>query len=156
MGCSGCSPYDKSKLNMPELAIKFFVLAIEAWMRATKYRENCGESFTLCGHSLGGYLSVHFALEFPNKIGKLCLLSPVGFPVRTDGYDEERLSRQTHLRDKLRHKVAVKFFENNWNPTNIAKVVGSYGVNRWLSSYVNERVLIATEQEKQLFKQLMA
>ncbi|CCU82560.1 putative abhydrolase domain-containing protein 4 [Blumeria hordei DH14] len=53
--------------------------------------EDCEKlkSFTLLGHSLGGYMAVAYALKYPGRINKLILASPVGIPedpyaVRTD------------------------------------------------------------------------
>ena len=43
MGCSGRPAYDGDKIyTTPELAIDFFLDSIEAWMKATKYREKVG------------------------------------------------------------------------------------------------------------------
>jgi pimeloyl-ACP methyl ester carboxylesterase len=36
----------------------------------------------LIGHSLGGYLSTQYALRYPDRIQKLILMSPAGYPVR--------------------------------------------------------------------------
>ena len=37
----------------------------------------------------------------------------------------------------------------------VMRATGSYGTNKWLSGYVNNRVIIPTEEEKQLFKEFM-
>ncbi len=53
----------------------FFVDSLEEW------REKMGlEKMTLIGHSLGGYLSVVYALKYPTRVNKLILLSPAGIP----------------------------------------------------------------------------
>ncbi|KAI1788983.1 alpha/beta-hydrolase [Ganoderma leucocontextum] len=53
----------------------FFVDSLEQW------RQKMGlESMTLVGHSLGGYLSVVYALRYPTRVNKLILLSPAGVP----------------------------------------------------------------------------
>jgi cardiolipin-specific phospholipase len=38
------------------------------------------EKMTLIGHSLGGYLTVAYALKYPTRVDKLILLSPAGVP----------------------------------------------------------------------------
>jgi cardiolipin-specific phospholipase len=56
-------------------AENFFVDSLESW------RSQVGlEKMTLVGHSLGGYLSVAYALRYPERVSKLVLLSPAGVP----------------------------------------------------------------------------
>ncbi|KAI0688557.1 alpha/beta-hydrolase [Cytidiella melzeri] len=56
-------------------AESFFVDSLEDW------RQKMGlEKMTLVGHSLGGYLSVVYALRYPTRVSKLILLSPAGIP----------------------------------------------------------------------------
>ncbi|KAJ3481177.1 hypothetical protein NLI96_g7834 [Meripilus lineatus] len=53
----------------------FFVDSLEEW------RQKMGlEKMTLIGHSLGGYLSVVYALKYPTRVSKIILLSPAGVP----------------------------------------------------------------------------
>lgn len=61
--------------DRPERAETFFVESLEAWRKAMKL-----DSFILAGHSLGGYLSVCYALKYPERVEKLILISPVGIP----------------------------------------------------------------------------
>lgn len=56
-------------------AESFFIDSLEEW-RAKKGLEK----MTLIGHSLGGYLSVAYALKYPTRVSKLILLSPAGVP----------------------------------------------------------------------------
>ena len=63
-------------------AESFFINSLEDW------REKMGlERMTLIGHSLGAYLSVAYALRFPDRVNKLILLSPAGVP-RGPNYTE--------------------------------------------------------------------
>ena len=56
-------------------AESFFIDSLEQW------RQKMGlETMTLVGHSLGGYLSVAYALRYPTRVSKLILLSPAGVP----------------------------------------------------------------------------
>ena len=62
----------------------WFIDALEEW------RIKRGlETFTLVGHSLGGYLSVAYALKYPGRLNKLILASPVGIPEDPDAVNEE-------------------------------------------------------------------
>ncbi|KAK9456654.1 Alpha/Beta hydrolase protein [Dipodascopsis uninucleata] len=59
------------------------VLKSEGWFvdALEKWRIKSGiEKFTLMAHSLGGYLSVAYALKYPDRIKKLILVSPAGVP----------------------------------------------------------------------------
>ncbi|OCH95973.1 alpha/beta-hydrolase [Obba rivulosa] len=56
-------------------AESFFIDSLEQW------REKMGlETMTLIGHSLGGYLSVAYALRHPTRVSKIILVSPAGVP----------------------------------------------------------------------------
>jgi len=56
-------------------AESFFIDSLEEW------RQKMGlEKMTLVGHSLGGYLSVAYALRYPTRVSKLILISPAGVP----------------------------------------------------------------------------
>ncbi|KAJ7046116.1 Alpha/Beta hydrolase protein [Mycena alexandri] len=56
-------------------AESFFIDSLEAWRTKMQF-----EKMTLIGHSLGGYLSVAYALKYPDRVNKLILLSPTGVP----------------------------------------------------------------------------
>jgi len=56
-------------------AENWFVDALEEWRVARGL-----STFTLLGHSLGGYLAVAYALKYPGHLDKLILASPVGVP----------------------------------------------------------------------------
>ncbi|OBR02767.1 Alpha beta hydrolase [Colletotrichum higginsianum IMI 349063] len=53
----------------------WFIDALEEWRKKRNI-----DKFTLIGHSLGGYLSVAYALKYPGHLKKLILASPVGIP----------------------------------------------------------------------------
>ncbi|KAF6833025.1 alpha/beta hydrolase fold containing protein [Colletotrichum plurivorum] len=53
----------------------WFIDALEEWRKKRNI-----DKFTLVGHSLGGYLSVAYALKYPGHLKKLILASPVGIP----------------------------------------------------------------------------
>ncbi|KAI1658388.1 alpha/beta-hydrolase [Daldinia decipiens] len=67
-----CAKDPASKITEAE---NWFIDALEEWRKIRKI-----EKFTLLGHSLGGYLSVSYALKYPGHVNKLILASPVGIP----------------------------------------------------------------------------
>lgn len=64
----------------------FFVQSLEEW------RTKMGlDKMTLIGHSLGAYFSVVYALQYPDRVNRLILLSPAGV---TRGPDLSQPSRE--------------------------------------------------------------
>lgn len=64
----------------PEKVIKaveetenWFVESLEAWRRAKNIK-----SFTLMGHSMGGYFAAAYAFKYPENVNKLIMVSPAG------------------------------------------------------------------------------
>lgn len=56
-------------------AESFFISSLEDW------RSKMGlDKMVLVGHSLGGYLSLAYALRYPSRVERLVLVSPVGIP----------------------------------------------------------------------------
>ncbi|KAI9842733.1 MAG: hypothetical protein M1838_002992 [Thelocarpon superellum] len=53
----------------------WFIDSLEEWRIQKKL-----DTFTLLGHSLGGYMAVAYALKYPGHLNKLVLASPVGIP----------------------------------------------------------------------------
>ncbi|CAN0508547.1 unnamed protein product, partial [Ectocarpus sp. 12 AP-2014] len=51
----------------------------------------------LCGHSLGGYLSVCYAEKYPQRIDKLVLASPVRQPTEDGVGGQQRFVRERAL-----------------------------------------------------------
>ncbi|KKF97617.1 putative cardiolipin-specific deacylase mitochondrial [Ceratocystis platani] len=78
MGNSTRPPFSvKAKTREAQIteAENWFIDSLEEWRTKRKL-----DNFTLCAHSLGGYLGVAYALKYPGRIKKLILASPVGVP----------------------------------------------------------------------------
>jgi pimeloyl-ACP methyl ester carboxylesterase len=57
----------------PHHSQRWWVKSLEAWRSAMHI-----DRFTLCGHSMGGFVSASYALEHGQYLDKLVLLSPIG------------------------------------------------------------------------------
>lgn len=51
----------------------WFVESLEAWRQAKNIK-----TFTLMGHSMGGYLAAAYAFKYPENVNKLIMVSPAG------------------------------------------------------------------------------
>jgi cardiolipin-specific phospholipase len=69
-------------------AERFFTDALEEW----RIKQGI-DRMALIGHSLGGYLSVAYALRYPTRVSKLILLSPAGVPRDPNGIVSARHMR---------------------------------------------------------------
>lgn len=133
MGLSSRPPFPTKKSSneiddRPERAEAFFVESLEEWRKAMKL-----ESFVLAGHSLGGYLSVCYALKYPQRVEKLILLSPVGVPeppntmVTADG-------RVVTQGGGSAPSWAARLWEANVTPFTLIRALGPWGrglINRY-------------------------
>ncbi len=107
----GLSSRPKFEIYNTEECINFFVDSIEEWRKALKLKE-----FTLCGHSLGGYLSINYALKYTIHIKKLVLLSPAGITGADDLNFEEYMKHSGFMRRqymKLASKLWHKKYTSN-------------------------------------------
>ncbi|CAD6578754.1 MAG: hypothetical protein ASARMPREDX12_008959 [Alectoria sarmentosa] len=78
MGRSSRPPFkihSKDRQKCITEAENWFIDALEEWRVQKRI-----DRFTLVGHSLGGYMSVAYALKYPGHLNKLILASPVGIP----------------------------------------------------------------------------
>ena len=62
-------------------AIRWFTASLDAWVQRVLPE---GEPITLVAHSVGGFLSAHYAMAHPGNVDKLVLVSPAGLPRHPD------------------------------------------------------------------------
>jgi len=117
---------------------RFFTDALEEWRIKQGF-----ETMALVGHSLGGYLSVAYALRYPTRVNKLILLSPAGVPRDPNGIEEsspgapapdakELKERREALRiarrnESLFRRFATWAWEEGWSPFQIVRSIVFWG-----------------------------
>ena len=66
---------DRQQFNVdhsPKAVVDFFVESVVVWLEALGIKK-----FTLAGHSFGGYISTMLAINQPDRVKKVFLLSPM-------------------------------------------------------------------------------
>lgn len=131
-------------------AESFFIDSLEEW------RDKMGlEKMTLVGHSLGGYLSIAYALKYPTRVNRLILLSPAGIPrdpnstttysrevtdSQVSGSDDhaETASQETvqsmradqrseQRKESRTRKLFTYLWEEGWSPFQVVRSTGVWG-----------------------------
>lgn len=97
----------------PSEAVNFFINPLHNLLE-----EHDLQHMTLVGHSLGGYLSARYALQYPERISKLVLASPVGFPNKpSDALPPSQLPTGLRVVDAL--------WSSNITPQQLVRMMGS-------------------------------
>lgn len=101
-----------------EAVESFFVESLERW------RASCNiERMTLCGHSLGGYLGIAYALRYPERVEKLILASPVGIPEApvVNPFLENATATQRRM-----YGVFSGLWSSNVTPQSVVRALGPF------------------------------
>ena len=93
----------------------FFLDSLDELLRLER-----ADSFTLAGHSLGGYLTARYTIKYPHKVKALALISPVGLPTPPPASSQE---------EKLPFSLAMIQFlwAANLTPQGIIRATGPRG-----------------------------
>ena len=105
-----------------------FVSALERW------REGVGlERFVLLGHSLGGFLSLSYAMTHPHRVRHLILDDPWGFPERSEEPPSPAASHPSSASSPTRSRRMPMWarvgavFMSKFNPLTPVRVAGPLG-----------------------------
>ena len=106
----------------------FFVESLECWRK-----QNNISKMILCGHSMGGYISVAYCEKYPQYVEKLILLSPVGVPTATP----QQIQRRTQFLNQYpyRFKLYMWFYTNGYTPGNILRMIPNNTLNIFNNSW---------------------
>jgi len=143
----------------------FFIDSLEEW------RERMGvERMTLVGHSLGAYLSVVYALRWPERVERLVLLSPAGVPRDPDTMQPsreldsveggegsavegaaavERVKKEQKIekrKESRLRRLATHLWEEGWSPFQVVRSTLFWGP-MLVGKYTARRFSGLTEEE---------
>jgi len=123
-------------------------------MRASKYRED--SEYILLGHSLGGYLGSLFAIQYPQKITRLILLSPVGVPKKPESFDLQKIiEKQGSGTGRFVMRQAVSMWDNGWTPSLVMRGIGYFPAKKLATKFVESRMELETEEEREAMSELV-
>jgi cardiolipin-specific phospholipase len=98
---------------------------------------------------LGGYVSAVYALQFPEDVIKLILLSPVGLPERPDTFSHDEVAaRFDSKKDKIGARIILHFWEKGYTPFGPLRATGSLGAKAFLKFYMGRRMKSITHDEE--------
>jgi cardiolipin-specific phospholipase len=149
---------DDSQLRVPEpdttksanakihVAEDFFVESLEAWRKV-----NGIPRMILCGHSMGGYLSVAYAERYPQHVDRLVLLSPVGVPREEDPARVERWRQARQQSFQFRVMSSIWLGLYNWNVTvgDAARWLPDKSAYNLVLGYVKKRLPALDDPDEQ-------
>ncbi|EAR85822.2 alpha/beta fold hydrolase (macronuclear) [Tetrahymena thermophila SB210] len=140
---------DFSQINGEKETIDYFVSSLEAYRKL-----NDIDKFTLVGHSFGGYMSANYALEYPQFLENLVLLSPLGSTYRSRESIEKQyqdLISRANFYQKPLLKIYLNLFKN--------KVTLQQANQKWylpvktLYGKYLQKALNLNEQELEIYRQ---
>ncbi len=116
LDCYGCGNSSRPSVRNVTDRSHFenlMVEELEYWRKAMGI-----EKFSLCGHSMGGYLATCYAERYPSRVEILILASPVGVP-------EQPKSWQEQMKEKMGLKASILLYlwKNGWSPFTAVRVV---------------------------------
>lgn len=122
----------------PSEAVGFFIDPLHNFLN-----EHNIQNMTLVGHSLGGYLSAKYALQYPERIKKLVLASPVGFPDKPhDALPPSQLPTGLRVVDAL--------WSSNVTPQQLVRMMGSTRGKRNVKRALRGRIPHLKESESDM------
>lgn len=147
-GLSGRPPFPLAPSAAPDgqatrlAAERFFLDAMDRWIEAEGI--GAGRPCVLVGHSLGGYLAATYALDKPQNVKHLVLVSPAGLPEQPEGWRESLHQRvaESSGRWSLRPHL-VRWAERAWDAGTthggILRALGPWGGEQLMRRYASGR-----------------
>ncbi|CCI42566.1 unnamed protein product [Albugo candida] len=95
----------------------FIVESLEKWRREMGLRKFC-----FCAHSMGAIFGTSYAIQHPERVERLVLVSPAGVP-RPPSFEERKKKIQSHFM----YRVADLAWRSGVTPMTITRAAGPYG-----------------------------
>ena len=115
-------------------------MSIEAWMQTNGYKEGNDSEYVLLGHSTGGYIAAQYAMQYPEKITRVVLMSPVGLPARPGAWDVDQILEENREKlgtfKKLALQNGAEFWRKHWSPFSVMRTLGYYGARQLAWKYL--------------------
>ena len=117
----GCSSRPEFLAESSREAYLFFVESIELW------RKEMGlKTMSLVCHSLGSYIGIKYAYEYPENIDKLVLLSPLGLQKDHSGTAGifRRADTDSQFIRKYLYMLARVMMKSDGSPIDVLRILG--------------------------------
>jgi len=144
MGLSSRKPGLLKKVHRSvEATEDFFVRALDAWREANGIKK-----MILAGHSIGGYIAVPYAEQFPSRISNLLLLTPVGLTRENPQEIREMLSSMSWTRRRTANLIRY-LFDCGVTPASFLRKLPRSRAKSMVLSYVQRRLPVITDPKEQ-------
>eukprot|EP00158_Paraphelidium_tribonemae_P002811 Partr_v1_DN25691_c0_g1_i2_m4500 putative Abhydrolase domain containing len=126
----------------------YFVDSLEAWRTTLQI-----EQMTLLGHSLGGYFSCRYALQYPERVKQLILASPAGVPE-----EAPFASRMAELTFPQRQMLGLFHWgwESGYTPQGFIRSFGSFGRTALRKYATNRFPTVTGEDSEAMYDYMLA
>lgn len=119
----------------------FFVESLEAWRKAQNIT-----TFSLAGHSMGGYISVAYAERYPEHVEHLILISPVGVSANNrDATERIRRARLQSFPFRVLTNVWYSMYDYKYSVGNILRILPEERTQKIASGYIEKRLPAITD-----------
>jgi len=130
----GLSSKEEFKCRSTEETLELFISSIDKWREAVGLN-----TFSLAGHSFGGYISGQYTRRHQDRVNKLTLLSPAGFTKYAEDPTVEEVHQKLGFLKKMFFGVFMKAWERKITPGKFLKehpwigklVIRNYIYNRF-------------------------
>lgn len=134
-------------------AESFFIQSLEKWRAAAGI-----DKMILLGHSMGGYISAAYALQYPERVQHLIMVCPAGVGRRPEDWTlPEQLQNPWSFRGQL-YRMAVAAWNGGITPGSMIRAAGPLG-RRIVEGYTRNRFKRQghhlTEEEVAAFEKYM-
>ena len=104
----GLSSRNQLRLEDREYIVNYYIDTLEQWRKSQNL-----SNFTLVGHSFGGFISCLYAMQYPQYVNQLFLVSPCGITHRSEE-EIQNFERDYIPNAKFRSKILYYVIKYAW------------------------------------------